>query len=251
MSARGGGAGPDRADAWQRGACPDEGTLVALLDGALKAETEQEVAGHVDAHPACRARMTDLRRRDRAVGSWLEELDPPPPPREAYDLGTSGRRRRGRPVPWWAAAAAGLLVVAVLAGPGRAWVASGVRSLLDGQGGEETPAAVRTSGATSLVPNGDELLLTFTSPRTRGSVRIEPAPDARFTLREPDSRIRVVVGAAAVRVENEAVPAGDYRVEVPASLRRLRLRVAAGRDTVLDVQGLVGRRTVELSPPPR
>lgn len=231
-------------------ACPDEGTLVAFLDGALGPEREREVADHLDAHAPCRAGLEELRRRDRAVTSWIEAHDPTPPPRDAYDLETSGGGRSGRPIPWWAAAAAVLLVVAALAGPGRAWVADGVRSLLGGPGDDEGAAvAGETSGATALVPGGDEIVLTFTSPRTRGHLRIVRSNDARLTLREPDPRIRVTVGGDGLRVENEEVPAGDYRVEVPRGLRVLRVRVPGGAEVLLDVTTLEAARTVEIGRP--
>ncbi len=230
--------------------CPDEGAFVALLDGELDPDRALETRRHVDLCPDCENRLDALQRRDRAVRAWIRKHDPPPLPREAYDLGSRHRGRRR--VPRWAAAAAVLLVVAAAAGPARGWLVGGIHSLFGDPGEPEdrtTEVVEEASGATTLVPEGREVTLVFTSPRTQGRLVVEPSPDAQLTLREPETRVRITVGPDAVEVGNNAVPSGDYRLAVPVSLHTLRVRVAGVGDTLVDVSELEGPLVLDLPPP--
>lgn len=230
-------------------ACHDDGALMAYLDDALEGPERRELSRHLTECDACRARLHELRARDRSVTEWIASADPEPPPRDAYDLPTSPRttHRPGR----WAAAAVLVLGLGVLAGPVRGWVVDGIQELL----GSDEVATVVESGpsptdttppGTGFVPEGPELTLEFTSPATRGRLVVEVTGDSLATLHAPHDDVELVVRPRSVRIENDASPDGDYRISLPSPLERLRVRTRAGVEAVVELDELEGARVLDL-----
>jgi hypothetical protein len=238
--------------------CPDEGTLVAVLDGELSAAEERGLAAHLEGCRACQERLAQLRRRDEAVRRWIARHDPEPPGRGAYDLGprvpAAGRRRRG----WMAAAAVVVVSAGALASPARGLLFDGLRSWIEALGFVERttevdgaleaspPTDLDTAAATAFAWHGADLILTFESPQTAGRLTVEPAEDSLVTLRTPGRDVGLTVRPGRVDIDNAGAPGGDYRLAVPPSLTRVRLRVRGGGESVTVIDGLTAPRTVPL-----
>lgn len=231
--------------------CVPDGTLLRRLDGAQSAAESDEVARHLKRCGACRARLRELGSRDRAVRRWIIEHDPEPPPRAAYRLEEPmpPARSRGPSGSTWAVAATVLLA---LAGVALAGTVLG-RILDEGRAPAEpetvfTPAPEERAAATSFVPVGSELVISFATPETGGRLTIHPTADSTVTLSVPSGEVELVVEAGTVRVRNAATASGAYRLWVPPSLRTVRLRVPGVGEEVVDVAGLDAARTVPLAP---
>lgn len=261
--------------------CLDEGTLVAWLDGALDEPSHRrDVEGHLASCGRCAELLSTVEARSSAVGAWLESGDPPPPPREAYDLTLAGtvtgaapgeRPRRtgvdepdpsvrtvrtgsggGARVRWAAAAVLVLVLGGVAVGPARGWVADRLAELrgVGAPSAGVSEAAVGEAPATSFVPGSGTFSVVFRSPDTRGRLVLEAAPDSLLTVREPTGgagEVGLTVRPNRLTVDNALLPEGDYRVAVPPSVTTLRLRIGPGAPRVIDVTGLpTGGRTVLL-----
>lgn len=229
--------------------CPDEGALLAFLDGALPEGEAREVGEHVEGCRECRERAAEVEARNAAVRSWLGKHDPPPPPREAYDLsarsrGRAGPRRlraRGRRARHWAgAAAAVVLLVAALSGPVRAWVANVVRGLIGADPVVETapPAEAPPTHGVSFLAEGDELQVVFESPRTRGLLIVEASPGPLVTIRVPDDAVAILVRPGRVEVGNAGLPSGTYHLAVAPGVERIRILVPGAEPIVVEVARL-------------
>lgn len=229
------------------GVCPEDGVLVALVDGALE-EERQAVEGHVRECGRCASRLEALRARDRAVRAWLERHDPPPPARAEYRLdpgrGTWPRRR-------WLAAAAVLVAVLVGVGPARGWMVDAVRAIL-GPPAEEAPAVAEPGpggldGATAFQVQGSELEVLFRSTVTGGRLHVEPSLDSLVRVIPPGPGVDVRVRPGVLEIDNRESPTGAYRLMVPEALETMRLRIPGVLDTVVDLSSPAGERSIPLA----
>ncbi len=227
--------------------------LVQLLDGAAAPAERARVQTHADACAACAGRLERQRRRSArltlvlAEGDHVAALD-----RRAATLAASFDASAWRPashrpfVPGYLRAAAvlvGLLALGWAVRPVRAWIAARWQALTAADVAvhpAQTPpvrgAAVDAAGAATsvaFVPGAADFVVAFESRPTGGHLSVRPTLSDRVTL-TATGRAGVLVLPGELRVQNATSPASDYRVEVPAGVARLRVRVA-GR-TVLDVR---------------
>ena len=243
--------------------CPEEGGLLLHLDGEIEPSARGELKEHLTGCPTCRERLAALEDRSDAVATWIRRHDPEPPPRHAYDLTPRRRTRKSWGRHEWAAAAAIVVAAATLLTPLRGLIAeellrpvgSWVEHVLSG-GDEGTdqvvagdPAARAASPGTAFAHHGAELTLLFESGDTEGTLTVEPAGDSLVTLWSARAEVSLSVRPGVVEVGNREMPAGDYRIAVPSTLRRLRLRVADGGESVVELGGLAGSRAVVLPHP--
>lgn len=227
------------------GRCPEEGVLVAYLDGVLEEDARSRVERHVDECDACRERLGTLERASARVGEWLAHHDPQVPRRTAYRLHDGpGSGARGR----WALAAGVVLAVALAAGPARGWLLE--RIGWDG-GAEPAPEAalpVEEVSATSFAPRGATLTLSFEAGVPGRRVLVRRAGDSLITLRAPGPDVALLVGPGRVDVRDGEAAGRDYRLGVPEGVERVVLRVP-GADSVVvlpDPEGV--ERVVDVPP---
>jgi hypothetical protein len=169
---------------------------------------------------------------------------------------TARRAEAGRP--WLRAAAIVLLVlgVGVLATPARAWVAALVAELFGGgdPAPVETPApapavesAPETQAASRVefVPAGSTFSIDVANAQAAGGLTLQRAAG--------ETAVAEIVGAGSadflvlpsgLRIQNAAGASAEYRVSVPAGVRRVPVRVGGREMATVDVReiGPEGRR---------
>jgi hypothetical protein len=238
-----------------RDRCPDEGTLVGYLDGAVASGRREGVAAHLAGCRICRARLAEIRTRDELVREWLRRHDPPPPPwtPASHDpRGPHPSSGRGFSRRQWAAATAAAVAVVALAGPAFGWVTARIQDVLPPGEAPEAPAPPQEVPAvTSFRPAGTEFELSFEARGTRGRLHVQPAPDSLLALEVPSTRIGLTIHRGRVEIHNLGKPEGSYRLLVPAGVERLvivvagdeprRLALPADRDGFFELPFTPGR----------
>jgi hypothetical protein len=146
-------------------------------------------------------------------------------------------------MPGWLRAAAvvvGLLALGSAVRPVRAWIAARWTALTAHevvavhpvpQALMPTPAPASATSV-AFVPGAASFVVAFEAVPAGGRLSVEPTATDRLTLTST-GRAGVLVLPGELRVQNSAASTSDYRVEMPAGLTRLRVRV--GGRTVLDV----------------
>ncbi|HEU4561600.1 MAG TPA: hypothetical protein VFS20_27490 [Longimicrobium sp.] len=237
----------------------DDGQVAALADGGPDAPAAAVLA-HLAACPACAARVDEARRDWARVTSLLASGDPTP---EEWALLPAAPPRapsiplRPRRAPWlrWAAAIVGITLLAGMAVPPlRAAVIAWLQRGWSAVAGEDPapgpvpppvsppPAAVEAPQETvvargpeyQFAPQDGEAVITFRTQPAAGQVLIEKASGSYVVLQslgtgEGDPVLALPRG---LQVQNTASSHDDYRIAVPADLRRLQLRVGRRRVTV-------------------
>jgi len=251
------------------GAHPEDGVLLRLLDGEADAAEQATAAPHAAACAECRARMDALARRRDRLAALLARTDFPVPASAAPEPGViplhSRRRETAAPARPWLRAAAIVLVVlgaGVVASPARAWIARMLTEAWESVAGDAPPAPAPApapapkpaeqapAAQVGFVPTGAELSVVVAHPQEAGVLTVAAAPGASATAEVVGGTgsADLLVLPAALHVRNAPGSAAEYRVTLPASVRRVRVRVGGGRETVVNMAevGAEGRR-VELS----
>jgi len=218
---------------------------MGYLDDALAPEARAGVAAHLRDCARCADRLRELEARSRGVGAWLARHEPPPPPREAYDL--VARPRTTSTPRRWAIAAGIVLAVGVVAGPARGWLLGRIGLAPDGPAASP-PVATGETSTTSFVPAGDEVTVSFDAGATGRRLVVALGTDPLVTLRAPAPDVELLVRPDRVEVHDAHQPPRDYRLTVPAGVRRIRVRVPGARDLVL-APGPVGETRIVDVPP--
>ena len=146
-------------------------------------------------------------------------------------------------MPGWLRAAAvvvGLLALGSAVRPVRAWIGARWAALTAHEvvavhAAPQAPIpAPAPAAATSVafVPGAASFVVAFDAVPAGGRLSVEPGATDRLTLTST-GRAGVLVLPGELRVQNAAASTSDYRVQMPAGITRLRVRV--GGRTVLDV----------------
>jgi len=251
------------------GAHPEDGVLLRLLDGEADAAEQAAAAPHAAACAECRARMDAMARRRERLGALLARADFPVPASSAPEPGViplHARRREAAPArPWLRAAAIILVVLGVgaVATPARAWIARWITEAWESVTGDEAPPAPAPAPAPApepaeqtaaaqvgFVPTGAELTVVVAHAQDAGALTVAAAPGESATAEVVGGTgsADLLVLPAALHVRNAPGSAAEYRLALPSSVRRVRVRVGEGRETVVNMAevGDAGRR-VELS----
>ncbi len=252
------------------GAHPEDGVLLRLLDGEADAAEQAAAGPHAAGCAECRARMDAMARRRDALAALLARTDFPVPVASAPRpdvIPLHSRRRQGAPArPWLRAAAIVLVVlgVGVMASPARAWVGRWIAQAWESVTGDAAPAPASApapapdpgpaeqapAAQVGFVPTGAELSVVVAHPQDAGALTVAAAPGASATAEVVGGTgaADLLVLPAAVHVRNAPGSAAEYRLTLPSSVRRVRIRVGGGRETVVDMAGVGdGGRRVELS----
>lgn len=244
---------------------PEDGRLLALLDGELSGPAADRLEEHLEACESCRRRRDELARASELLTRELEARDaqvPPanplavrrvahyraaergradPAPGDGDGRGRSGARKHGggrlaRSTLWKAAVLVlGLGAVASAAVPGspvEGWIGDAVRALASGFSGEPAPADAPApdTAARPAAPQGVSVPVS-----DRAVVRItDPAPGLRVRVRPvEDSLLSVFARGARYR-------AGDGTIEVLGADRPdLRIELPTGPGTARIMAGEV------------
>lgn len=261
------------------GAHPDEGVLLRLLDGEADAETTA-ADEHAETCAACRGRLALLRRRADGLAALLAASDFPVPASAPPSIGFASApstaspddadddakviplRRPSTPAPasrpWLRAAAIILLVLGVgaVATPARAWIAALVAELLGGDPPSQpapspttksapAPAPAAASSRVEFVPTGSAFTIDVAHPQAAGALTLVRAagPSATAEVVAGTGEADLLVLPSGLRIGNAAQSTAEYRVSVPASIRRVTVRVGGGTTTVdASAIGAEGRR---------
>jgi hypothetical protein len=211
----------------------DDADLVRYLDGELDADTRARIERAVDADPELAVRLDTLRRRGSRLHRLLSETDPPVPAARPPAHGTAGPRAWDRPL-LRAAAIVGLLAAVVAAVPPlRAWV---VDTLFRG-GGEPAPVDV-VPFPHELRGTADTMTVQFAVPAPTFDIElINPQRGGRLTIRVIDADRgsaelatrgggeNLLAIPAGLRIINSAASTASYVVEVPSTVRAIRVRM--------------------------
>lgn len=239
----------------------DDGAIVRFLDGEAAADERSGVEAHLAACPVCADRLAALRRRSLNLGILLSRGDfavPPLPAAPVDELAARRTARRAPMRPWLQAAAVAMLLVSagLFAAPVRGWV----RGLLGGAAPvaerPPTPPPAPTAGAPlagariQFTPQGAELSVEVSHPQAGGALLLEAG-----TGTTASAEVRALAGTApaellvlpsALRIANDPASVAEYRVTIPPSVRRVRVRIGSAAPTVVESAELAGGRRIEL-----
>ncbi|HEX8696096.1 MAG TPA: hypothetical protein VF746_27010 [Longimicrobium sp.] len=246
------------------GAHPDDGVLLRLLDGEEDAPGAGE---HVAACAACRERLDALRRRGARLAAVLARADfpvpdsaPAVPSPDARVIPLRRPERSAAMRPWLRAAAvvALLLGIGVLATPARArvaaWVSERWGEVFGRQAGAPAPAppsapapapaAAPAAASVRFVPAGSTFTVEVEHAQGAGGLTLVRVAGENATAEVAAGEAELLVLPAGLRIRNAAGSAAEYRVGVPAGVRRVTVRVAGGRTTTVEASriGAEGRR---------
>lgn len=224
---------------------PEDGRLLAHLDGELSGEAAARVRRHLRGCEHCRRRRDELARASDSLSEALDALDVDPPEREPEAVRSARPRSRsfGRGAIWKAAVlvlTVGAAASAAVPGsPVREWIAESTRRVAEAfEGGD------RSAGSPSEA-----------SPRAGVSIRAEgpaevsiadPASGLRLRVRTSADTLLTVAGRAArYRAGDDGIdvagPEGpELRIDLPSSVP---VRVTVDGTLLLE-QGEDGRLTV-------
>lgn len=225
---------------------PDEGRILAYLDGELSGRRARRVRRHLDRCASCRRRRDELDDAAGTLDDALDALDVPPPERDAASVRARGRSPSpvGRAAVWKAAAlvlAAATAAGAVVPGsPVREWIADSaerVTSAFVDRGSPSAasePAPSRSGGVAIPAQGRVEVAVT------------DPAAGLRIRVRTVDDTLVSVAGVGGrYRLEDRRIgvdgPEGpELRLDVPPSAA---VRVSVDGEMLLE-QAEDGRLTV-------
>jgi hypothetical protein len=257
----------------------DDAALIRLLDDVDDAGHADHDRSrlHLEACDRCARAARELARQDARVRAAIADVrwaEPPPLPVVGRPLGRRAgrpaRRRSWQQAPWLKAAAVLLLVAApaVALEPVRERIAAlataatgALAARGDGAGTATFGARSGAEGAAAIAPEAGApqagtalrfaapalLVVEISSWQRAGELRLEPATGADAVLE--------VVGDAAgtvpvlwrggVRIPNAPAAAADYRLRIPASVERVRVRLPGG-SAAMDVDGAALRRVTRI-----
>ncbi len=247
----------------------DDSALVRLIDGEAADDQRAGVEAHLAACPVCAARLGSLRRRSVNLGVLLARGDfavPAPPSAPAAPVDELAARREARrtaPVSraWLRAAAVAALVIGagLFSSPVRAWF----RDLLGGAGSgapvaarrapAPAPAPVAESPSTGarihFTPQGEELAVEIAHSQAGGALVLSTTTSSTAT-----AEVRATIGALAdllvlptgLRIANSGRSVAEYHLTVPATVRRVRVRIGAAPAIIIPAAELARGRRIEL-----
>lgn len=215
------GGGPDDGH-------PDDGTLMAWVDGELSAAVHTDVEAHLDRCAGCSRRVSALRDASHRLSRDLKELDVEPP---ATSPPRPGGWRAARPLPRRATAAAALLLfvagaasAAIPGSPVRGWLADAGQWMTERLSEADAPAPA----VEPAPPEGPDVEVDPGVQVTplQGSVRISITslpPDALLRIRlVDDERAGAWVREANFRAGPGTIDIwgaeGDVRIHLPRTV---------------------------------
>jgi len=180
-----------------------------------------------------------LDRRAAKLSALLRATDAPVPP-IAFPAGRIAAARQRRTVQRWrmAAAIAVLLTGAALVRPVRAWIVEAARTLFAGPAAAPAaaptaeiaaePAEVVPTNVVTFEPGAGVFVLEVATRQATGTLRVVRAegPNASAAIIGDPADAELFVRHDGLRIDNRRLARADYVVRLPASVRRLVVRIA-------------------------
>lgn len=199
-------------------------------------DLERRAYSHLAVCAECTRLMGSLRDSDRDTSSLLSPLDVSPPSQSVDSIIRAARRHQNGSASGWrrAAAIVGVLVVAAAAAAA-AFPASPVHRLLvtmlgssggtnvDSRVTPKTSQSERASPAVSMAAKPASVLEVSFNAGVGGALDVQIVDPDQITLSSPSPDAVYRVSANRIAVEHSA-PA-TFHLQVPRSLRELRVRV--------------------------
>ena len=222
---------------------PDDGVLLALLDGAIA--SPEDVKAHADSCAVCDDRLAELRRASDLLRASLPPIAMPP----GIAARISRPKRRTFTYPILAAASVLLIASVATATPIRHWI---IRQFAPPKPEPATttapppvPSASRASGIIASFAATDTLLVIRIDARQQsGILELAAGSGDRISA-------QAVSGAAAeelmvlpgqLRIVNAASSTADYRVTIPATVRTISVQVAGAQGAIVHNSPGLSRR---------
>jgi hypothetical protein len=239
--------------------------LLRFIDGEADPQ-QQGWAEHVGSCVRCAQEVELLRGSAGVVREWLDRAafeDSLPPRQHPGAAGSTPRRHAPAPrrtgqgiAPWLRAAAVlALLAAPVAAVPAlRQWL---VATVIELRGAADTTPtalpqqdpAVPGSSAIRFVPVTGTFAVELDAAQATGVLVIRHGAGNEAVLQQTGTgKVEPVISATSLRVRNGSGSTASYHLQLPVTVDRVVIRVAAGRTVTLDAAALAAGITVDLVP---
>ena len=225
------------------GGHPDDGVLLALIDGAVVSPADAK--SHAESCDVCTNRISQLRRATDLLRTSLPPVTMPP----VVAARIAGPRRRSFTYPVLAAASVLLIASVATATPLRDWI---VRQFspaptVTPPAAEpaSSPAPAKASGIIASFAPTDTLLVIDIATRQRaGTLELTAASGDRISAQAVSGATaeELVVLPGQLRIVNTMTSTADYRVAIPATVRTVSVRVAGSPAVVIQYAAGFSRR---------
>lgn len=235
-----------------RSATLGAGLIVQYLHGELSADVRADVAGHLEACPACARLAAEIEARTHRLSDTLRSADFEAPPAAEWTSmlagiqATAAARRRNRRL----RIAAGWIAVALASGvlvsaPLRAWLVDRWTDLVD-TNDPAVPVMAPNRFGLAFTPVTAELTVSTSATQADGAihVRFTEGDTARVSVTAGTDEA-LALGTAAVRITNRTNSTASYFVEVPKVVKRVTLRIGERPQVVLE-RSEAGARSIEV-----
>lgn len=226
--------------------------LGALLDpDPAGSALRERLLRRAEGCAACAEMVEETRRMWTETEEAVALADPLPSELGRLPRAFSGSRRGGEARGWTPAlrraAVIAIVVIGALAAaaPVRAAVWGWIEKTFGARADTPSAAAPAPSPAPEpapspqapgaeyrMSPTGPQAVVRFRASAAAGTLSITPAQDTFLTLRSAGPGDPVLALPDGFEVQNSAASGSDYRIEVPAMVRRLEIRVGAERVSV-------------------
>jgi anti-sigma factor RsiW len=243
-----------------------EGEVIRYLDDEGAPEERRRWAEHLGACERCARELDELGRLLDGVSAGVSALDAPPEllertrpsPRPARPHGAVRGRGAG-PVRWLRYAAAILLLLLPLAlvPPLRAWIVERVHGAVGRGDAAPHPdpapaaAAAQAGGRLRFVPGGEEVQVEITAWQAAGTLTLRrwEGPAGLLEVVGGSGDEGSMVSERVLRIESAPGSTASYELQLPASVRRVVVRVGGERYRVLEDPDLAGPAVLDLRAP--
>lgn len=251
----------------------DDSDLLALVDDEFTPMERDVRLAHVARCHDCAARLQTLRLRTANFSRLLTDVQLPddfvfprlPQPSTVIPITSLPPRRTWMHSAWARAAVIALVVIVPFAtvAPLRAWVMerwSDVREMLGGTEAAPAPAAPAprpaapepepASGATVFfTPAPGQFVLDVSERQASGTLTLGRAEGSEGSAEVIGGATETpLVSESGIRILNTPGSTASYRVILPSSVARVRVRVAGGAPIEVTADELAGGRVVNLAP---
>jgi hypothetical protein len=231
-----------------------DGLLVRYLDRELSDSEEGEVRALLASSADARGRLTEIRCSSDLFSDRLWSLPIPAAPglsMPEVSGGDRGGQAFGLTLPSLlphhriAAAIVLLLLTVSFLAPVRAWIVESVRTVASMLAPSEEPPVPAAEGemgpsTVSFVPLMEELVVSMEANQASGRLTVVVVEGSRVSgeasVQEAEAEILVLPDGIEIRNGSGAM--ADYTIEIPRTLRRVRIRVG-GREVAEESPGEV------------
>ncbi|MES1259102.1 MAG: hypothetical protein ABUL71_00810 [Gemmatimonadota bacterium] len=215
---------------------PSDESLLALIH-QQPFDASATTREHLQGCASCAARSQALSANDAVIARLLESLDDPLPAlRPSFAMRHASQLRRAGLIAGTAATMAVAAAAMVPSSPLHRWIvappapASGVRSTAAATSPESAvtpaPAADIPLASGIAIPAQATLIVAFRREQDGGAVEINRTTTGDVAFRSRGGTTAYEVADGRVTIDNQS-PAETYLIDIPASVRQVRIRVGS------------------------